>query len=84
MSTALPLAFRITVTGIYEHLRTVRGRKDPVSGAAVTEQISLGWFIHTDLDAGGISFCVGSERPADVAIGDTLILTMRKEGRIDV
>lgn len=71
------LSARVRVIGIHEHLRTVRGRKDPL-GQAITEQVSLGWFMHVDLDDGGIAFRVGSTRPADIQEGDELILSFMK------
>jgi hypothetical protein len=64
------------VTGVHEHLRTISGKKDTL-GQAVLSQISLGWFVHTDLDDGGISFGCGPERPP-LEKGDTLLLTLEK------
>lgn len=70
------LRTRCRVRGVHEHLRTISGRKDSL-GQAVLEQVSLGWFIHTDLDDGGISFGYGNDRPP-VEIGDVLELTLAK------
>lgn len=73
-----PLATHVRVMAVREHLRTISGRRDPISGAAVTNQVSLGWFVVVDLDEGGIAFPVGPEMPKDVAVGDTIKLTLAK------
>lgn len=77
---SLPLHAYVRVTAIREHIRTVSGRRDRITGAAITESVSLGWFIVTDLDDGGISFPVGPEMPKDIAVGDKLLLTLAKVG----
>lgn len=72
------LAAKATIRGIHEHHRTIWGRRDPLTGGAVTEQISLGWFIHIDFgpESGPISFCVGPERPKDVVLGQEIVLAL--------
>lgn len=74
----LPFALRgrCKVIGVHEHLRTISGRKDTL-GQAVLSQVSLGWFVHTDLDDGGISFGCGPEKPP-LEKGDTLELYLTK------
>lgn len=67
---------RCKVLGVHEHLRTVSGKKDSL-GQAVLSQVSLGWFIHTDLDDGGISFSYGPDQPP-IKAGDTLEVTLSK------
>lgn len=67
---------RCRVIGVHEHLRTISGKKDSL-GQAILNQVSLGWFIHLDLDEGGIAFQYGPERPP-VEVGDTIELTLEK------
>jgi hypothetical protein len=76
--TRLPFTLRgrCKVVGIHEHIRTISGRKDSI-GNAVLSQISLGWFIHTDLDDGGLSFGYGPEKPP-LQTGDTLEISLVK------
>lgn len=61
------------VTAVLEHMRTISGKKDPITGGAVLEHINLGWFIHL----GEISFGVGMDKP-DVKVGDTLKIILEK------
>lgn len=74
------MSFKMTthcnVVGVHEHLRTISGRKDSL-GQAVLSQVSLGWFIHLDLDEGGISFLYGPDRPP-IEKGDIIKLTLEK------
>lgn len=65
------------VTALLEHSRTVMGRKDPVTGASIIENINIGWFIHTDL-GDGISFGIGLDKPESLTVGDTLEVVLRK------
>lgn len=81
-NAVFPFAFETRVIAVREHTRTIRGRKDLVSGSAIMDHVSLGWFVVTDLDEGGIGFCVGPTMPTDVKVGDTLIITMRKKGTV--
>lgn len=76
--TRLPFTLRgrCRVIGIHEHIRTISGRKDSV-GNAILSQISLGWFIHTDLDDAGISFGYGPDKPP-LEVGDQLELSLVK------
>lgn len=73
------------VTRVIEHTKTIRGRRDPVSGASVTESINLGWFIHLDFDDDSlaeISLGVGSDHPG-FAAGDRLRVTLEREANDD-
>lgn len=69
--------FTAAVTGVHEHSRTIRGRRDS-HGQAYTETISLGWFLHVDFDGDGtgeISFGGYTQRPP-VRVGDLLEFTV--------
>lgn len=72
------LAAKATIRGVHEHHRTILGRRDPITGGASTDQISLGWFIHVDFgpESGPISFCVGPEMPKGIVIGQEIILAL--------
>ena len=76
--TDTPFSLRTTcrVIGLHEHFRTISGRKDSL-GQAVIERINLGWFMHLDLDEGGIAFGLGTERP-NLKPGDIIELIFRK------
>src|SRR5262245_60511154 len=67
---------RCKVVGVHEHFRNIPGRKNSL-GQSVIESISLGWFIHLDLDEGGIAFGYGPDRPP-VDLGDTIELILEK------
>ena len=67
---------RCQVIGIHEHFRNIGGRKNS-RGESVIETISLGWFIHLNLDEGGIAFGFGPDQPS-LAEGDTIELTLEK------
>lgn len=79
------LSARATVRGVHEHTRTIMGKRDPITGGAITEAISLGWFVHLDFgpESGPISFGVGPERPAQIAQGDEVILTIFKTASVE-
>src|SRR5262245_43670662 len=67
----------VKVTGVHEHIKTIRGRRDS-GGNPFTESMSLGWFLHVDFDGDGtgeISFGVGPDRPP-VDTGDMLEITI--------
>jgi len=64
------------VLGVHEHFRNIAGRRNS-QGEAVIESISLGWFIHLDLDEGGIAFRYGPDRPP-VDTGDIIELVFEK------
>ena len=78
------ISTRATVKGVHEHSRTIMGRRDPLTGGATTESISLGWFIHLDFgpESGPLSFGVGPERPTQVSLGDEVILTIYKSSPV--
>lgn len=74
------LAFPVKISNILEHHRTIRGGKDTL-GQMFTETVNLGWFLHLELPDGepfGVALGLGNERPADVNIGDILLLSLRK------
>lgn len=77
-TVALPFRMRTRckVTGVHEHHRTLYGRKNS-KGEPYTENISLGWFFHLDLDEGSIAFGYGPDRPP-LEIGDTIELIFEK------
>lgn len=62
---------RVPVVAVMEHFRTIRGRKNPITGAAETEQINLGWFIHLGFEGGTYAFHFGSEKP-NLEVGDEM------------
>lgn len=67
------------VVAVVEHSRTIRGRHDPVTGQAYTEQVKMGWFIHLlfEGNTGTISFGVGDRKPR-VSVGDTIYIDFMK------
>ncbi|HEY0723357.1 MAG TPA: hypothetical protein VGD41_05120 [Pyrinomonadaceae bacterium] len=74
--TPFRLRTRCRVIGVHEHFRNIAGRKNSL-GESVIETISLGWFIHLDLDDGGIAFGYGPDRPP-IDAGDTIELSFEK------
>jgi len=52
------LKAKAKVLAVREHTRTISGRRDPVTGAFITENVNLGWFIHLDFGF-GVPFAVG-------------------------
>ena len=78
------ISARATIRGIHEHTRTMYGKRDPVTQAAVTEHISLGWFIHLDFgpESGPMSFSVGPHFPSHISVGDEVIMTIFKPSRV--
>jgi hypothetical protein len=67
----------IIVSDVREHSRTTFGKKDPATGRGYTEQISLGWFVHTNSFGDPFSFSVGLEKP-DVKTGDKIEIQLVK------
>lgn len=77
------MSFRLSgpvkVVAIRKHSRTVRGHKDPVTGAALLENIELGWFLHLEFEGGIYAFHYGNDQPQGVAEGDTVTVTVSKD-----
>ncbi len=67
----------ILVSDVREHHRTIFGKKDPATGRAYTESISLGWFVHTNSFGDPFAFSVGLEKP-DVSAGDKIEIQLVK------
>lgn len=78
-SPSFALVGRTRVLAVREHFRTISGRKDPVSGQTLLENIKLGWFIHLEFEnTGPIAVGVGHDRPS-LAAGDVLRFQLTKE-----
>ena len=75
---AFRLSGRVPVVAIREHSRTIRGHKNPITGAAEMEHINLGWFIHLQFEGGIYSFHYGPDQPEGLAEGDTVTVTVSK------
>jgi len=75
------LACRATVLAVREHSRTIHGRRDPATGAAVTEQVNLGYFLHLDFGSGGgpIAFGIGPDRPEGIVEGEAVVVRISRE-----
>lgn len=71
------IAGRCTVVAVQEHSRTIRGRRDIATGAAITEQVNLGWHVHIDAGGSILSIPFGHERP-NVKVGEELIWELRR------
>lgn len=69
----------VKVLAIREHSRTIRGHKDPTSGASLLDSINLGWFIHLEFEGGVYAFRFGMDRPEGIVEGDTVLVTLSKE-----
>lgn len=67
----------IIVSDVREHHRTIYGKKEPATGRAYTESISLGWFIHTNSFGDPFSFSAGLDKP-DVEVGDKITIMLVK------
>ena len=63
------LAGSVKVVAIREHSRTIRGHKDPTSGASLLDFINLGWFIHLEFDGGIYAFHYGTDKPTGITEG---------------
>lgn len=61
---------KVRVVNILEHHRTIRGKRDPVTGASLIESVNLGWFIHLEFDGGVYMFHNGTEKPEGIEVGD--------------
>jgi hypothetical protein len=80
------LAARAQVIGIHEHKRTTSARKNPLDPqVVVTETVSLGYFMHLDFgpESGPISFGVGPEVPRGLKAGQTVIVAILAESKVD-
>lgn len=71
-------AGKVPVVAIMEHSRTISGRKDPMTGQSIRENVNLGWFIHLGFEGGTYAFRYGHEKPEGIAEGDILDVTVRK------
>lgn len=78
MSTPYSLKGTVPVLAIREHTRTIRGRRNPTSGESIVENVSLGWFLHLQLDGGVFAFRHGPTPPEGIAEGDRIEITLRK------
>lgn len=61
---------RVKCSRIMEHHRTIRGKRDPLTGESVTESVNLGWFIHLEFEGGTYAFHFGPEMPTGIKEGD--------------
>ena len=78
----VPVTFRlkgkVRVSAIMEHHRTIRGRRNPVTGEASTESVNLGWWIHLEFEGGTYAFRYGPERPEGIQEGDEVTVAIWK------
>ena len=76
------LSGKVPVVAIREHSRTIRGYKNPVTGAAEMEHINLGWFLHLQFDGGIYAFHYGADKPEGLVEGDIVLVTVTKDSRL--